>query len=98
MSSQHERGSVKVDWQTERKEMAGMVRKHILDPFALVAGILSEQDAAKGHYPALEDVGRLLKLMVEGAHVELGLYCSSTGGPVAHPFSCIISDAWEVKP
>lgn len=87
----------KVDWMTERKEMAEMVKEHILDPFALMAGILSEQESEKCYYPALEDVARVLKLMVEGAHVELGLYCSLTGGPVSHPFSHLIEDAWKVQ-
>lgn len=34
------------------------------------------------------------RMQVEGAHVELGLYCSLTGGPVSHPFSHFIADAW----
>ena len=85
----------KADWQVDRREMAAEVREHILDPLALVAGILTQIDPNTNYYPELKDVGRLLKLMVEGAHIELGLYCSSVGGPVSHPFTFNVSQAKE---
>ncbi|MDR3362398.1 MAG: hypothetical protein LBO64_06125 [Desulfovibrio sp.] len=88
-------GKGKLDWQAERKEMARLVRKNILDPFALVAGTLQDIELNKSYEPALGDMGRVLRLMVEGAHVELDLYCSPTGGPVSHPFSHFMLDAKE---
>lgn len=75
-----------------RHELAEMVKSEILDSFALVAGTLSQIDE-KSYYPSPDEVGKLLKLMVEGAHVELALYCSVVGGPAPHPFSGIIDNA-----
>ncbi len=36
-------GNSNVAWQTERREMAAMVRKHILDPLALMANLLQKK-------------------------------------------------------
>lgn len=76
-----------------RREVADMIKENVLDPFALVAGTLATTDYSEHYDPTPEEIGKLLKLMVEGAHVELALYCSILGGPAPHPFSFILADA-----
>ena len=76
--------SGKFKWQEDRREMATQIKQNILDPFALIAGMLTETDAMRHFCPGLEEVGRLLALMVVGAHSELDMYCSF-GGHILGP-------------
>ena len=88
-------GDNNIAWQTERREMAAMVRKHILDPLALMAGIFQEERPANLFPLELEDAGSILQLMIEGAHVELSLYSSSHAGTANVPLSCVVEDVLE---
>ena len=78
--------------KNERKEMTSMVRENILDPLALFAGILSEKNPKVQYEPEVTDIAKVLKLMIQGAHVELGLH-NSAAGTCAYPFFSIISYA-----
>lgn len=92
-------GIGKVDWRAERQKMAALVTANILDPIALIAGLFIENNAADASRYSLDldEAGKVLKLMIEGAHVELGLYGSSLGGSATPPLAAILSHAWEVR-
>lgn len=68
-----------VDWRQERAAMAADVRRHILDPFAPVAGWIAELDEKTQFAPSRKDLSGLLSLLVLGAHKELDLYLSDIG-------------------
>ena len=70
--------TTKFDWQAERMEMAADVRRNILDPFALVAMWMGNQNKAES-IPDYQDIGRLLSLLVMGAHNELDMHCANGG-------------------
>ena len=53
--------TTKFDWQAERMEMAADVRRYILDPFALVAMWIDNQNKAED-IPEYKDMGRLYSL------------------------------------
>ena len=81
--------ATKSDWQAERVEMAADVRRNILDPFALVAMWMGNQNKAES-IPDYQDIGRLLSLLVMGAHNELDMLCSANGGHMNPPLTDIL--------
>ena len=82
-------GTTKFDWQAERVEMAADVRRNILDPFALVAMWIDDQNKSQS-IPDYKDMGRLLSLLVMGAHNELDMLCSANGGHMNSPLTDIL--------
>ena len=81
--------TTKFDWQAERVEMAADVRRNILDPFALVAMWIGNQNKAES-IPDYKDIGRLLSLLIMGAHNELDMYCSANGEHMNTPLTDIL--------
>ena len=71
--------SNKSDQLTVRRKMAADVKQYVLDPFALIAGWLSELNEGGQFDPNYKDIARLLTLLIMGAHNELDLYCSGVG-------------------
>lgn len=81
----------KFDWQAERAEVAALVKQNILDPIAIVVGLLGRIAPAKQYVPESAEIARLLSLLVMGAHSELELYCSF-GSPLFPPLSDVIEE------
>ena len=85
------------DRQTERREMTAMVRKHILDPLALTAGIFQKERHSNIFDLSPEDTGDTLQFTVEKTRVTLRLSSFSHTGTASTHLSGIIHEVFEAS-
>ena len=62
------------EWQKDRIEIAALVGEHILDPIMSFAELVRGYDSRKGINFTLDEISRVLRLLVIGGHAEMKLY------------------------